>query len=142
MKNKKNIISIIVCAMLLLGTLVVSASSNSAGSVDDPLVTKSYVDSLVAGSEGGGNNLFVPITVYPGDIMIGGEGTEIISTAEGTVIDNGNGYGIIDTSSAKYINNGEKITKNTILVIPRDDGRGIKVTKRGTIMVKGEYEIR
>ena len=144
MKKFNVVLSIIlIMSIIMVGAEYVSATETSSiGTVDNPLVTKDYLDEVVSGIESSVGQTFKAVSVYPGDKIIGVEGTEMISTASGTANGTSNGYGILDVTIGEYVNDGEEIQKYHQFVIPRDDGRGITVTSKGTVLIKGEYVIK
>ncbi len=158
--------------LLLLAFAVVDkagASADGLGSQNDPLSTKSYVDSridevirLIGSSEdsplssefiasqvqeliseavGSKGLSFVPVKVQMGQSIICGEGTELIMRS-------GDGYAIalvdkiVNATSGTDIANNAKIPKNNLMIFPRDDGRGIKVVNDAWFMVKGSYKVQ
>ena len=175
----------------LLMTTANKASTPEPGSVQDPLVTKSYIDRELAKIEdqitkilnnagNGGSNTnndvskilneyhlrlqqlenqihskpsngtgahtnassFIVVELEPKDVLIGGEGTEIIVRAGKTLIlDNLNNNGIPNLTTGKTLLLGDAIDNNHLLVIPRDDGRGIISSTKSWVMVKGDYKI-
>jgi hypothetical protein len=52
--------------------------------------------------------------------------------------------GLVDLTSEKEgnIKSGDYIPLNHLILVPRDDGRGIIVTSNAWIMVKGKYQIK
>lgn len=79
-----------------------------------------------------------------GDIITGVEGTEIILRGG-----NASAYGVSKNNGLSNLTNGKSIDSNgtTIpannhLLVPRDDGRGIKIESTNAwVMIKGEYKI-
>ncbi len=190
-KNKlvKGLIISVATASLLLTTVFAS----TAGSSDDPIVTKSYVDSQVAslmeiisssnsgnsgsstgslsdadkeklveevtkqvvaiinaqGGSGSGTTTdttaqsYVPVELQSGQILFGGEGTEIIlrSGVAQAYVTTANG--IVNATTGQDLTNGQTINKNNILIVPREDGRGIRAVSDSTwVLVKGSYTIQ
>ena len=135
-----------------------SASSDSAGSSGDPLVTKSYVDSAMANvlnavnnSQGTGNlsmeteasDSFEPVSLKKGQILLGKGGSEIILRSGSALSYTESADGIIDVSTGQEYFNGENLTANHLLIISRDDGRGAAVTSdEAWFIVKGGYTIK
>lgn len=137
--------------------------ANQAGGSDDPLVAKSYVDDKInqvlevinttVGSNGNGNtqtntnvqisgNSFRPVLVEVGQTIYGKEGTELIlRSGKGNAVVPG-AEGIANITNGLEIKNKNTVNKNQLLIIPRDDGRGIKVTEKAWFLVKGDYEIK
>lgn len=154
MKNKV-ILSGLLLALVLATVTVngrLSASNTTAGSWDDPAVTKSYVDdkfnqllNMITGSSGSYSqnaDSYTPVLVKYNQIVIGDEGTEIILRS-GTA----NGYcvgsdGLVNATDGSEIVNGTRINKNNLLIVPRDDGRGARVTSdEAWFIIKGGYII-
>lgn len=85
---------------------------------------------------------YVPVSVQVGQTIYGNEGTELILRAgKGTAVINGVD-GVVDITTGGELLNGGKAVKNHLLIVPRDDGRGIKVTEAAWFLVKGGYEIK
>ena len=146
--------------VILAGTIVTSAIASGTadpGSVDDPIVTKSYVDQqisqLKSSMHSGGTGTVTPGEVAPiivealsaGDILIGQAGTEIIVRGGETVAYGDGANGLPDVTGGVDIAIGKPIPTNHLLLLPRADGRGIKVkeTFTGTayIMIRGPFEV-
>lgn len=156
-----------------LGSMIVSNADglldpNQPGSVNDPLVTKSYVDQQVAEAvknemskqslskeeirkiidefkadlEGQASRELVVVELNPGETLIASEGTEFI-VRNGKAVAIGKKDGIPDITDGDSIADGEVIPLNHLLLFPRDDGRGIQPhpDQKDTIfvMVRGEY---
>lgn len=133
------------------------AFATEAGGSEDPLVAKSYVDDkinqvieLINSTVGttekpttqitGG--VFKPVLVEVGQTIYGKEGTELI-------LRSGKGVGVVpgvegiaNLTKSTEVKNGTKVNKNELLIVPRDDGRGVKVTEKAWFLVKGGYEIK
>ncbi|GGG84335.1 hypothetical protein [Paenibacillus radicis (ex Gao et al. 2016)] len=118
------------------------------GSVEDPVVTKSYVDALVGdkGQEGntGGDKLEV-VTVPNGKTLIANEGTEVIVRAGKAVAYSPDSNGLADVTGGKDVFKGAPIPANHLIIFPRA-GRGITTdpgfTKTLTVLVRGGYTIQ
>lgn len=83
---------------------------------------------------------FEVVNVKENETLICDAGTEIIVrsgkfTALGSV-----GGGLSDVTSGKDLATDEVITNNHLLIVPRTDGRGIKASMAGAVMIKGNYE--
>ncbi|MEI8215854.1 MAG: hypothetical protein WCF96_02035 [Eubacteriales bacterium] len=145
-KRNKIIIATLVAISLL--TVIATAATYPPGSTEDPVVTKSYVDSKLAelesklGGTTGSANAYTPLQITQGKTLLGGEGTEIIfRSGEATAIDNGQN-GISDITGAKDLRTGESLTLNHLIVIPKEDGRGINASTDIWVLIKGKYTIR
>ena len=141
----KKYIAVLVVMIAVFGlTIVAAAATADPGSEKDPLVTKSYVDNLIAQIKGSGgtSDSYKAIQLTAGQQLIGNEGTEIIlRSGEATAIDNG-ANGISDLTGGKDLMTGNSITANHLLLVPRSDGRGISATTDIWVMVRGSYHIK
>ncbi|OEF99763.1 hypothetical protein BHF71_00890 [Vulcanibacillus modesticaldus] len=135
-------------AIVIAGSLVTTAFAGGIGepgSIDDPVVTKSYVDQQISQlqfNNSGNTAQIVVEKLLAGDILLGNSGTEII-VRTGKVVAFGDGSnGIPDVTSGEDIAIGQQVALNHQLIIPRSDGRGIRVVE-GTsyVMIRGTYEI-
>ncbi|MDF2876955.1 MAG: hypothetical protein K0S30_51 [Clostridia bacterium] len=167
--NKKVKIMLVI-AVLTATTL--HAADSSAGTSEDPLVTKSYVDKKIAalgtGGEASGDvaeqvklqqelidtlisqvnalkeqgNTYHVVTVPEGKMIVGGQGSEmIIRAGEGKVIASPAG-GLQDMTAGVDIESGSMAPKYHLLIIPREDGRGLLAAKTLTVMVRGGYTVQ
>lgn len=143
--------------MIIVGVAVfyffaISANADVAepGSENDPIVTKSYVDKVfynlkqyVDTKSGGGSLNYEIVYMEQGRQLIGDKGTEIIlRSGIASVVDNGSG-GLADVTAGNDITNGENVSQNHLLIVPRDDGRGVKAeTNNVVLLVKGGYTIQ
>lgn len=131
--KKSVIIFIVTILVMVLGVSIAMAATNQPGSEADPVVTKSYVDSRTS---------YSPISLTAGQKLIGGEGTEIIlRSGEATAIDNG-ANGISDLTIGTDLMTGSQVVTNHLLLVPRNDGRGITATTDIWVMVRGTYTIQ
>lgn len=140
------------------------------GSADDPVVTKSYVDQKIAAlggtapapttptpttpppSTGGsttpvlGIDTFKVVELDEGQVINGGEGTEFIVRAGSAtaVIGASAKGGLTDITSGENLAHGDEAAQNHMILVPRNDGRGLQATSDGTtfIMVRGNYSIQ
>lgn len=153
--------------MIMLATLVVGSSvyaaKGDAGSSNDPLVTKSYVDSKVTqlqktvevqasmidlltqeinnmGKEE--SSSYEVVTVPAGQSIVGKQGTEIIVRSGNGQVLASDGGGLQDMTEGIDLLGGSEIPKYHLVIIPREDGRGIYATKDLIVMVRGGYNIQ
>ena len=162
MTNRRTIIAVIVSALLIASScFMLSFGADAApGSAQDPVVTKSYVDSVTAaltsrvdalekaaaavstGSAVQAPAGFTVVQVAAGKTIIGGEGTELIlRSGSATAVDNG-ANGVSDLTAGADLKGGTAVEKNHLLLVPRNDGRGIKCTTNCYVMVLGEYTLQ
>lgn len=155
-----------IISIMILGVLSIAVYAGSIpGSEEDPIVTLSYVNTkidelkayidkaIMNQSPDSGyqevpdnsramNTAYEIINLVSGQKMIGKESTEmILRSGEAEVIVPGMN-GISDITVGKDLKNGEKVSQNHLLLIPRDDGRGIKALSEIYVMVKGDYLIQ
>ncbi|HHW49369.1 MAG TPA: hypothetical protein GXX14_12250 [Clostridiaceae bacterium] len=95
--------------------------------------------------EGAGGAKFEVLELEEGQQLITGASTEIILRGgKATAIASQNG-GLSDVTAGdgRDILTGENVPLNHLLIVSRDDGRGLKVTsKKAYLLVKGTYEIK
>lgn len=157
MKKNKIAFAVIVAALIIaIGCIAIGyAADTTPGTATDPVVTKAYVDKAIAElktelkssgidvtSGGAVDAQWEVVFAEKGKTIIGGQGTEMIlrsGTAE-AVHEGANG--LSDITGGGDIMNGTKIGLNHLLLIPRADGRGIKITADAYVMVLGSYEIK
>lgn len=132
----------------------------AAGTEDDPLVSKSYVDdkieqvlTIVNGgtvpSTDGGSTVtttagasFETVYLSVGQVLIGEEGTEIIMrSGSGSAYITG-ADGIVDATTGENLQNGSTLRTNHIMIVPRADGRGVKANEGAWFLVKGGYSVQ
>ncbi len=157
MKNTRKSIVILLAAAVILAAACFAAvygAGATPGSAGDPVVTKSYVDKMVeslreeiqAGAEVpavSGETGFIVVTVDAGKSLFGREGTMLILRGgAATIIDNVTKDGVSDLTSGTNLSGGTSITKNHLLLIPRDDGRGMRCERLCYVMVSGDYYIQ
>lgn len=122
------------------------------GSVDDPVVTKSYVDQQIqqalgsAGGGGGGNSLEV-VELRPGQTLYGFEGTEfIVRTGKVVSVAGSKGDGLTDITAGADLRAGAPVSANHLLLIARSDSRGLRLDSKykdvAHVMVRGKYELK
>jgi hypothetical protein len=173
LKYFRGTLSIILLTTLAVGfglgsVTPLSANTNQAGSANDPIVTKSYVDFQVKSlvkeelskqtvntdeinriinnfkkeleQQSKSSSDLTVVTVPKGQVLYAGAGTEFIVRAGEAIAFSNDGNGIPNLTAGKDIANGEKVEKNHLLLFPRE-GRGIKPNTDGglIVMVRGNY---
>ncbi len=122
----------------------ITENANSSASVDTDAIVNEVMEKINSGELTGGSvdvSAYVPVSVAVGQTLVGGEGTEIILRAGKGEVSISGVDGIADITTGDELKNGSKATKNHLLIVPRDDGRGIEVTEAAWFLVKGEYTI-
>lgn len=141
---KRVVAGLVIIFSIFALTVFAAAAADSPGSEGDPVVTKSYVDSQIAQLKGGdvSSGTYKAVQLTAGQRMIGGEGTEIIlRSGEATAIDNG-ANGVSDVTGGADLMTGQRIGLNHLLLIPRNDGRGLLALTEAYVMVRGSYTIQ
>ncbi len=143
--------------------LCIAPASAEPGSADDPLITlsdvedvlipqlKSYVDSSVENipTSSGPQNVTVEggayfniVNVSKGQTIIGDKSCQmILRMGSGKIVATQKG-GIADVTLGYDLSNGVDAPANHLLIVPVDDGRGIKMTSNGIIMICGSYSVK
>lgn len=144
------------------------ASQAEPGSDQDPVVTLSYVekriqdvlDTLNPKIEALANKESVVISepepniaeetqsaayevvyIEPGSFVYFGASTEVILRGgKASAIASANG-GLADLTAGRDIQTNEIIPDNHLLLIARDDGRGIAVSEGAWLLIKGSYSV-
>ncbi|MCT4598512.1 MAG: hypothetical protein N4A50_11615 [Vallitalea sp.] len=110
-----------------------------------------YIDAYIQSSLTGVNEeskststqKFEILNLDVGAKLICSESTEVIlRSGTATAIANEAGIGISDLTGGKDLGMGVAIPKNHLLLIPRNDGRGILIKEKAWIMVKGEHTVK
>ena len=142
------------------------------GTAADPVVSKSYMDAQIdilktqistlqqqvdkLEESGGGGTPSTPDTpatpaeapkfevvkVEAGKSVIGAASTEIILRSGTATAIAGASGGVSDVTEGVDLSQDTAVTKNHLLIIPVDDGRGIKCTSTCYVMVKGDYTLK
>lgn len=108
------------------------AATTDPGSDADPVVTKSYVDQFVG---------LTVVQIKAGQTLTAEAGAEIIlRSGQATVVEMTNG--LADVTEGKDLINGAAVPLNHLLIVPRSDGRGIKASTDGFVMVRGVFAVK
>ncbi|NMB33033.1 MAG: hypothetical protein GX992_02165 [Clostridium sp.] len=87
---------------------------------------------------------FIPLELEEGQLLMTGDSAEIILRGGKALAIGGEGGGLSDITSGSGadVNTDEEVPLNHLLLVSRDDGRGIKITsKKAWVLVKGPYSI-
>ncbi|MFF2889965.1 hypothetical protein [Paenibacillus sp. NPDC057967] len=134
-------------------------SAVTPGTIEDPVVTKSYVDEQIAKLNGGGNtgnnngnsgetgaSVKLEVVEVPvGKTLMASAGAEVVVRVGKAVAYSSDTNGISDLTGGVDIKSGKDVPTNHLIWFPRD-GRGIKghpnETNILTVLVKGNYTIK
>ena len=131
MKKRVLMIGLVFCLLIVAG-----AFAAEPGSEADPLITRSYVESVIYPA-----TRFQVVEVPAGKTVTLRSGTEaILRMGTCTVIGTQKG-GISDVTMGFDLPNGTVVQGNHHLICPIDDGRGLKTSTTCLIMIKGAYTI-
>ena len=147
-------------ATILLGTTI---AFSEAGTRNDPVVSlsyfektmdelKDYVDAKLRQDNNDEKTVesatFEVVEIEAGQSIIGKGGTEIIlrgGTGKGAgrakVVAPGKD-GLSDITDGKDLKSGQDVPLNHLLIVPRDDNRGVYAVTDSVYLIKGDYEIR
>lgn len=142
------------------------------GTAADPVVSKSYMDAQIdilktqistlqqqvdkLEASGGSGTPSTPVTpsqpaeapkfevvkVDAGKSVIGSASTEIILRSGTATAIAGASGGVSDVTEGVDLSQDTSVTKNHLLIIPVDDGRGIRCTSLCYVMIKGDYTLK
>jgi hypothetical protein len=157
------IVGLIAFGFVFAYSPISKADNYEPGSKDDPIVTQSYVEKRseqlkyyidqkieeIKASNGGSSPVadvsaptFEVLQMKKNERLVCGESTEIIlRSGEALAVASESG-GLSDVTQGKDLKMGEKVALNHLLIIPRNDGRGIKAKTDIYVMVKGNYRIQ
>ncbi|MDF2523406.1 MAG: hypothetical protein K0R31_1047 [Clostridiales bacterium] len=156
LRSLKKVHIAVILVVIISSFFVISriqAVTAEPGTSGDPLVSQSYVDTkineltaIINGIKqqpGGQSPKFEVLeAIEPGKQIICGASTEVVLRGgTATAIASAQG-GISNLSSGKDLKSGDTIPLNQLLLIPREDGRGIAITGKAWVMVKGQYTIK
>lgn len=134
---------VMLCVASLMAAVTVLAAE--PGSDQDPIVTKSYLDTVVVPQleqKMVETSSFSIVNVAAGERIICGEGTEmILRMGTASVIATAKG-GVCDATGGFDLQNWMPIAANHLLIIPVGDGRGATASTDCIFMVKGTYQIQ
>jgi uncharacterized protein YlxW (UPF0749 family) len=164
--KKIHFIIALVAIFCLLVISVVQAMTAEPGTDEDPVVAKSYVDAEISKFKAEINELnrelrtltekleeqesskYIVVELNAGERLIAGESAEIIVRAgQATAISGRNGDGLSDITtddpSKGNLVTGQTIPLNHLLLVARDDGRGLEaVSSKVYLLVRGTYKVR
>jgi len=126
---KTVVVVLFTVALLYLGYAAFAGTGGEPGGSEDPLVARSYVDWKV-------------VELEAGQVLEGKASSEfILRRGRAEVVDT-SGNGIPDLTVGADIFAGDRVPQNHLLVIPREDGRGLKALSGGVwVMYRGVAEV-
>lgn len=162
----KKVLSIILIVFIIL-ILPINPLINAApGDNNDPIVVLSYLNqrfnelvekyslNKIAEHEktiaelkeklnnsGAGSSTLVVVELKAGESLIAGAGAEIILRGGSVNAIASSLGGLSDVTSAKDIPHNAAVVANHLLIVPRNDGRGVKAVTDAILLVRGEYKV-
>lgn len=157
MRKKLTVLSFaLLAAMTIIATVgwVQSSyadSTSTPGSTSDPLVTKSYVDSVLAQlgqgpiAGGGSSSKLEVVTVPFGQKIIVEDGGELIVRSGKAIAYSSDANGLSDMTDGLDVKPGKAVGNNHLILFPRG-GRGVeadpKQDKGLIVLVRGAYKLQ
>ena len=155
---KRKISKLKIGAAVLCMITAFSAVLAEPGSQDDPLVSKTYIDTVLmpqlkqyvdtklseagTGTNSGTSQSFKVVNMAQGQVLTCEAGCELIlRMGKATVIATEKG-GLADTTAGFDLSNGTDMPSNHLLIVPVADGRGIEAKNDVIVMIKGGYTLK
>lgn len=136
-KITKRILAAVLSVVCIVAVFV---SAAEPGSVEDPIISKSYVDTTLMPYINRVSS-FTVVNLTAGQMLIGEAGCEVIlRMGSATVISTEKG-GLCDVTIGGDWPNGSPVPANHNLIVPVSDGRGVKADTDIIVMVKGTYTL-
>lgn len=147
--NREKLKKILIVAVILVigiggvfkaGMIVGAANDVTPGSVNDPLITKSYLDSYISslGLYGDTSSSgYKKITLSKGSTLVGHEGTEVLLYS-GSANAYVQGADLVNVTMGEVYGNGMTLGKYCVYLCP-DSNSGITATSEVVVFVKGQY---
>ncbi len=157
---------ILISATLIMFVFSAVVAFASPGDSSDPLVTLSYITetlmpeinshidqritqkidmalaSYTPPAKTEANNSFILVNVKKNQTIIGEEGTEfVVRGGSGIIVATSSG-GIADLSAGMDLPDGTAFPPNHLLLVPRNDSRGIRFNTDGIVLIKGNYTVK
>lgn len=128
-----------------LGELEKKITDNNKVLMDQQLTTlQGQLAELVKATGGTGsaaNTEFKLVQFKNGDVITLGDGTQFILRAGLAKAIAGPGGGLSDLTEGKDLKTDQDITTNHLLLVPKNDGRGVRILYDSWVMIKGTYQI-
>lgn len=121
--------------------LFVGTYAADPGTDGDPLITKSYIDSVVYPYIDTMAR-FEVVEVPANKSVICSAGTELILRMGTCSVIGTQKGGVSDVTMGFDLADGTNVQGNHLLIVPLDDGRGVKTSTNCYIMIKGQYTIK
>ena len=117
------------------------ANNQSSAMLNLETVTNEVLAAIV-GFYGETDVSFTPVFVPAGSTVFAGEGVEIILRSGTAAAFVPGQDGIVNATAGRDIFNDENIPANNLLIVPREDGRGVRANTDAWFIIRGEFEIK
>ena len=125
----------------LIVALCTAAVLATSGSEEDPLISKSYLESVFLNTVKTEMS-FEVVSLAAGQQIVGDAGCEmILRMGKATIFSTEKG-GISDVTIGGDHKGGSDMPANHLLIVPVGDGRGITAETDVLVMVKGKYAVK
>lgn len=144
--GRKKKICIVAVILLICGAglfkagMTVGAAGNAEpGSVNDPLITKSYLDSYISnlGITGNTQTGYSKVILEKGKTIVGREGTEIMLYS-GSANAYAKSADLVNMTMGEVVDDGMSLGKYCVYLCPDADA-GVTATSDVVVFVKGYY---
>lgn len=126
---------------LLIVVICTAAVLANTGSEEDPLISKSYLDTVFLNTVKTEMSFSV-VSLSKGQQIVGDAGCEmILRQGKATIFSTEKG-GISDVTLGGDHPNGSDMPANHLLIVPVGDGRGITAETDVLVMIKGKYAVK
>ncbi len=126
---------------LVIVAICTAAVLASTGSEEDPLISKSYLDTVFLNTVKTEMSFSV-VSLTAGQQIVGDAGCEmILRMGKATIFSTEKG-GISDVTIGGDHKDGSEMPANHLLIVPVGDGRGITAKTDVLVMVKGKYAVK
>ena len=132
---------IVLATVILAMFLMVGSFAAEPGTDGDPLITKSYIDSVVYPYIDS-TTQFKVVDVPANKSVICSAGTELILRMGNCSVIGTQKGGVSDVTMGFDLADGIVVQGNHHLICPLDDGRGLKTSTTCLVMIKGNYKIK
>lgn len=137
---KKHFFTGLITGLVIVAICTVAVLAGT-GSEDDPLISKSYLDTVFLNTVKTEMSFSV-VSLSAGQQIVGDAGCEmILRQGKATIFSTEKG-GISDVTLGGDHPNGSDMPANHLLIVPVGDGRGITAQTDVLVMVKGKYAVK
>lgn len=141
MYKKIRQIGSVILVLVVMGIVIfkagvmVGAAGNEPGSVGDPLVSKSYLDSRLDGLSG----VMTKVTLSKGSVLTASEGASIIVYSGNGAV-SGSGSGLINVTAGELTASGLSLAKYNTYLFP-DAATTVTASSTMVVFITGTYNI-